>query len=176
MQSLRRTRGTFFQTARCAVFSFPRLTIQMLRKQCNMNPNFWRYVACLITSLSMAACSSAPADQPATAQPNAATPQPASGVAGSVTLSPGCPGPQLAGRNCDQVLPNRVIELLDAHGTAIANATTGTDGAFSMQATPGRYTLQVVKQGPYPRCPPLPVTIVAGAMAPATVACDSGMR
>ena len=91
-------------------------------------------------------------------------------------LSPGCPGPQVAGRNCDRVLPNHTIELLDERGGVVARTTSGTDGGFAMQAPPAQYTLQVVRQGLYPRCPALPVTIVAGSMANGTLTCDSGMR
>lgn len=141
-----------------------------------MNHKFLRYCASLTVGLCVGACSSAPSEHLAGVQANPTAARMVTGVAGSVTLSPGCPGPQVSERNCDQVYRNKVIELLDNHGAVVANTTTSNDGAFSMQAPAGQYTLQVVKQGLYPRCPASPVTIVTGTMVQAALACDSGIR
>ena len=126
--------------------------------------------------VSLFACSSAPADRLAAADPNVAVAPVASGVQGSVLVSPGCPGPQIAGRSCDRTLPNQTIELVNDLGTVVARSTSATDGGFSMVAPAGHYTLQIVRQGVYPRCPTMPVLISVGAMANLTVICDSGMR
>ena len=99
-----------------------------------------------------------------------------SGVDGTVTLAPTCPGPQLAGRNCASTLSARLIELIDTSGAVIASTSTKEDGSFTLPAAPGNYQLRVVRQGLFPRCPVVPVVIVAGAVARTDVACDTGMR
>ena len=145
------------------------------------------YLTITVTAV-LSACSSAPSEPAATSQMvtpsahvaaiNTVTPMaPAtSGVQGSLMLSPGCPGPQVAGRNCTQILPDRTVELLDERGSVVARAATTADGGYRLQAAPGHYTLQVVRQGLYPRCPNMSVTIAAGSMANGSITCDSGMR
>ncbi len=99
-----------------------------------------------------------------------------SGVAGMVSLSPGCPGPQRKDQDCTKPVVGKDVELLDRKGKLIGKATTGDDGKFTINAKHGKYMLKVNVEAMYPKCPNLDVTIKRHAMTDANISCDSGMR
>jgi hypothetical protein len=99
-----------------------------------------------------------------------------SGVAGAVTVSPSCPGPERPGMRCVAPLADMGIQLRDGTGKIVGNATTAADGRFEVRAPAGDYQLQVRVFAAYPRCPAQPVTVRAGQLAHADISCDSGMR
>ena len=101
---------------------------------------------------------------------------PTSGVAGTVTLSPACPGPERPGRACTSPYADAGVQLLAREGAIVASATTGPNGAFRIALQPGRYELRVDVSGLYPRCEPAPVTVRKGKFSRAVIRCDSGMR
>ncbi len=99
-----------------------------------------------------------------------------SGVAGIVSLSPGCPGPQRKDQDCTKPVVGKVVELLDHKGKVVGKATTGDDGKFAINAKHGKYSLKVNVEAMYPKCPNVDVTIKRHAMTESNIACDSGMR
>ena len=99
-----------------------------------------------------------------------------SGVSGIVTLSPARPGPQRAGQADGRPLAGHEIRLVGADGQFVGRATTADNGRFEIRAPAGRYELQVVVAGPYPRCDATPVSVRVGQMITIAVSCDSGMR
>ena len=63
------------------------------------------------------------------------------GVAGQVTQSPTCGGPQREGQECSAPLENAHLRVEDENGTIVAEATTGADGYYTFALDPGAYTL-----------------------------------
>ena len=101
---------------------------------------------------------------------------PTSGVVGTVSVSPACPGPERPGRACTAPYADARVQLLARDGTITAAATTGVDGTFRLAARPGRYELHIDAAGLYPRCEPASVTVRQGKFSRAVLRCDSGMR
>lgn len=101
---------------------------------------------------------------------------PTSGVAGTVSLSPACPGPERPGSACNSAYAVARVQLLALDGAVAAETTTGPDGAFRLAVSPGRYELRVDVPSLYPRCERMAVTVRKGKFLRATLRCDSGMR
>lgn len=99
-----------------------------------------------------------------------------SGVAGTVSVSPACPGPERPGSACAAPYADARVQLRTLDGTIAAAATTGTGGTFRLAARPGRYELRIDVVGLYPRCEPASVTVRQGKFSRAVLRCDSGMR
>jgi hypothetical protein len=99
-----------------------------------------------------------------------------SGVSGTVTVSPGCPGPQRVDQECIRPLGGVRVRLIDLAGQLVDAAQTSTDGAFEIAAPPGRYRVEVVTEGRLPRCPPTTVIVEVGKTTTVRITCDSGMR
>jgi len=99
-----------------------------------------------------------------------------SGVSGMVALIPGCPGPQKKGEDCHKPLPGKPVQLIDSSGKVVASAISGDDGKFALRAMPGDYTLKVVIDAYYPRCPTVDVLVPKEGLAESNIVCDSGMR
>lgn len=100
-----------------------------------------------------------------------------SGIAGRITVSPSCPGPQKIDQEaCRSPLAGAVVELRKGRGAIVGKVTTDADGRFQMNAPTGVYTLRIDVLGMYPRCPETGVTVTKLAAAPVEVTCDSGMR
>ena len=72
--------------------------------------------------------------------------------------------------------PVERIRLVGVDGQFVGRATTADNGRFEIRAPAGRYELQVVVAGPYPRCDATPVSVRVGQMITIAVSCDSGMR
>jgi hypothetical protein len=68
------------------------------------------------------------------------------------------------------------VDAIDAGGQTAGSATTDGLGRFAISAAPGGYTLRVVINGPFPRCPDTPVTVTAGDPVTADISCDTGIR
>jgi len=99
-----------------------------------------------------------------------------SGVSGIVSLSPGCPGPQLKDQPCIKPLVGKEVQLMNKAGKVIGQATTTDEGKFAINAKHGKYVLKAVVDAAYPRCQPVEVTIKRHSMTTTNMACDSGMR
>jgi hypothetical protein len=99
----------------------------------------------------------------------------ATGVVGTVTAGPTCPV-QRPGQACPPAPVAGAVEGLDSGGQVVGRADTDTQGAFTLPLPPGDYTLHVVHDGLYPRCPDTPVTVTVGGPTHIDIACDSGIR
>lgn len=101
----------------------------------------------------------------------------ASGVTGRVMQAPAAPGPQRIGEEPGMAPVSSIdIQLRNKRRAVVATATTTADGAFTLRAPAGRYTLHVDTQAMYPRCEPVPVKVGRARMVRVDVHCDSGMR
>lgn len=100
-----------------------------------------------------------------------------SGVTGTLSQAPACPGPQRIGQAaCVVPVGAARVQLRKAGGEVAASAVSAADGSFTLYAPPGRYRLHIAADGLYPRCEDGAVTIRKGRMARAGLRCDSGMR
>ena len=107
----------------------------------------------------------------------AQVPASATGVTGSVVVSPALPGPQRAGVPDSRAYAGATILLRDAQGRVIARDVTDHAGRFTVDVPAGEYTVEVDTEGArYPRCPPIELTIRKGATTVVELHCDSGMR
>lgn len=102
--------------------------------------------------------------------------RPPSGVTGIVSLAPGCPGPQKKDEECVKPLAGKEVQLLLNGDKVVAKATTGEGGKFTIHAKPGKYSLKVVIDAMYPRCPTVDVKIHKRQLVGGNISCDSGMR
>lgn len=112
--------------------------------------------------------------------PNAASPSPAGiRVDGHAHAGPTCPVSRPSDPACaDRPVAGAVLVVTRADGTEVVRATTGVDGAFSLDLPPGAYVLV-----PQPATGLLgtarsqPFTVpAAGTPAPLDVAYDTGIR
>lgn len=101
----------------------------------------------------------------------------ATGVSGSVTVSPAHPGPQRIGESNRAPMRNASIRVLDAQRHVVAHAVTGTDGRFSVTLPSGDYSVEVdVGTAVLPRCGSAQANVQDGHVAEVQLECDSGMR
>ena len=68
------------------------------------------------------------------------------------------------------------VEARDDRGQSVGQAPTDSDGSFVLPLPAGMYTLHVLHDGLYPRCPDTPVTIKDGEQTHVDISCDTGMR
>ena len=98
------------------------------------------------------------------------------GISGTVTVSPGCPGPQRVDQECVRPLGGVRVRLIDLAGQPVDAAQTSAEGAFAIAVPPGSYRLEVVAEGRLPRCPPTTVIVEVGKTTTVKITCESGMR
>ena len=75
--------------------------------------------------------------------------------------------------------PNPVhgrVDALDLAGRTVAAATTDDVGRYAISLPSGQYTLQVVIDGPFPRCPDTAVSVTGGSPVTGDIDCDTGIR
>jgi len=104
-------------------------------------------------------------------------PHTGSGIEGIVTIGPTC-----SVERVDSPCPDRpyqaTIVVQDDAGHEVTRASSGKDGRFSIELTPGRYTL--VARSPNGVMPPhasdQTVDVLAGAYTAVTIQFDSGIR
>jgi hypothetical protein len=99
-----------------------------------------------------------------------------SGVHGTVTVSPSCPGPARLDKDCVAPYAKAPVQLSNRAGKMVRHTTTAADGTFSLQAPAGHYQLHLQIEGLYPRCETVPVQIRSGRWTEVKLGCDSGMR
>ncbi len=96
-------------------------------------------------------------------------------VRGTVSAGPSCPVQRL-----DQSCPPRPVvaevDARDAAGTVVAKTMSDAAGRYLLVLAPGSYGIRVVASGRYPRCPTVPVSVLAGQQATADIGCDTGIR
>ena len=93
-----------------------------------------------------------------------------------MSASPTCPVERI-----DQPCPPRPVEtdvrVVRADGTVAAQAHSGTDGRFRVEAAPGRYRLEAdYPSGPGRGCTPVDIAVEAGRFTHADIDCDTGIR
>ena len=97
------------------------------------------------------------------------------GVRGRVTAGPTCP----VERPDQPCPPNPVhgrVDVLDATGRTVADATTDDEGRYAISLPSGQYTLRVLSDGPFPRCPDTAVSVTEASPVTSNIDCDTGIR
>jgi hypothetical protein len=102
-----------------------------------------------------------------------ATPEPPPSDDPNATADPETT-PYAAG--CIRPYAATVVVTSGGDGTPISRLTTGHDGRFTIDLTPGDYTLVPENGEPFPIAQPLDVTVVAGQYVEVEVNYDSGIR
>jgi hypothetical protein len=105
------------------------------------------------------------------------SPTPASGVEGTVTEGPMCPGPVRVGQNnCpDQPYP-ATISILTSDNTQVAQTQADANGFFIIPLEPGTYTIHPISGKPLPRAADQTVVVTAGEYTKVSIVYDTGMR
>ncbi len=111
----------------------------------------------------------------------AACPTPAamhSGIAGVVVIGPTCPVQKIPpDPNCADKPYQATINVKSADGTKqISSFTSGTDGKFSADLSPGTYLLAPASTNKYPRGVEQAVTVQSNKYTQITITFDSGIR
>ncbi len=109
--------------------------------------------------------------------PTNPAPTPNSGIEGTVTEGPMCPGPVQVGAN---TCPNKpyptTITILSSNNTEIAHLQTDTAGNFKIALEPGTYILHPAPGNPLPRAGDQTVEVTAEQYTQVNIIYDTGMR
>ena len=97
------------------------------------------------------------------------------GVTGHVTAGPTCPV-QRQDQPCPTAPVQARVEAVDGSGQSVAHTDSDAQGAFTLDLAPGEYTLRVVTNAAYPRCPDTPAVVTEGARTQIDITCDTGIR
>lgn len=109
------------------------------------------------------------------------TPEPPSGVKGTVVLGPTCPiGGDAADNNpvpsaCLTPFAAQLV-VLDDENKVVARIASGSDGTFSVDVVPGDYVIAPASGDSYPIAQPVSVTVVPGQYAVVQINYDTGIR
>ncbi len=119
--------------------------------------------------LLMNACSQiVPGDQ---------TPAPPSGIIGTVTEGPMCPGPVRIGDNsCPDQPYQATIQVLNSDNSKVAQFQTDAQGIFQVELPPGTYILHPLSGKPMPHAADQTVDVTAGQFTQVSIVYDTGMR
>ncbi len=103
-----------------------------------------------------------------------------SGIRGTISLGPTCPGPQRIDQICTQPYAATLI-ITRPDGTEAARVTSSEiDGSFSVDLPAGDYTIAPLKDPqkplPAPRPATVDVVVEAGAYTQIDIQFDTGMR
>ena len=101
-----------------------------------------------------------------------------SGITGEVRLSPVCPVENaIPDPACAPRFYSTSINIVkDGSTKIIQTIQSNTNGQFSVDLTPGTYTLQAKGGSVYPRCAPISVEVKSGQYTMAQISCDTGIR
>jgi len=105
------------------------------------------------------------------------SPTPSSGIVGTVTEGPMCPGPVQVGNNtCPDQPYQTTIKVLNSNNDQVAQFQTDANGNFMVPLAPGTYILHPEAGNPLPQAADQTVTVTAGQYTQVTIQYDTGMR
>jgi hypothetical protein len=137
----------------------------------------YRLSAFALFILTVACVASACGDIGITAE----TPQPPSGIKGTVILGPTCPvqgAPESFNPVPDACLTPYAAQMvvLDDEQKVVARISSGNDGTFQVDVPPGDYVVTPATTDSYPFAQSVPVTVVPGQYATVQINYDTGIR
>jgi hypothetical protein len=68
------------------------------------------------------------------------------------------------------------VDALDPAGRTVADVMIDDVGRYAISVPPGQYTLHVVTDGPFPRCPDTAVSVTGISPVTGDIDCDTGIR
>lgn len=100
-----------------------------------------------------------------------------SGVHGTITTGPTCPGPVSSENNCADKPYKTLITIFPANDPVHAFSFTESkeDGTFSAALPPGEYTLGA-GESRFPSCERPKITVKPGIFTKTNISCDTGIR
>ncbi len=107
------------------------------------------------------------------------TPQPPSGIRGTVILGPTCPtGDEPGAFEPVPCLTPYAAQLvvLDEQQAVVARMSSAPDGSFEVDLAPGDYVIAPQGGDPYPIAQPVSVSVRAGSYAEVQINYDTGIR
>lgn len=127
------------------------------------------FIFVFLSLFSLSACTALAPSNP--------TPTPNSGIEGTVTEGPMCPGPEQIGNNtCPDKPYQTTITVLGANKKEIAQIQTDANGQFKIALEPGTYVLQPAPGKPLPRAGDQTVEVIGGQYTQVMIVYDTGMR
>ena len=99
-----------------------------------------------------------------------------SGIHGTVSLSPSCPGAQAEDANCRAPYGGAQLQLTALDGRLVATGRSSAAGRFQLQAPAGHYRLRVSAPAKPVRCPVTDLVVTELRSTLVDIDCDSGMR
>ena len=100
-----------------------------------------------------------------------------SGIIGSVTYGPVCPGPlREDDPKCDDQPYAATISIQNKSGVEITHVTSGKNGVFQVTLVPGEYILQPMSNNDHLNAQPVNVTVVPNQFSKVVIQFDSGIR
>ncbi len=130
---------------------------------------FHLFLPILVLVFSMTACSPN--------GPISPTPTLSSGIEGTVTEGPMCPGPVPVGNNpCPDQPYQATITILNMENKQVAQVQSDAQGNFKVELAPGTYVLHPISGKPLPRAADQTVVVSAGQFTPVSIVFDTGMR
>lgn len=108
---------------------------------------------------------------------NATLPSLSSGIEGTVTEGPMCPGPVPINNNaCPNQPFQATITILNANDNRVAQIQSDADGFFKLPLYPGTYILHPEPGNPLPRAADQTVVVIDGQYTQVAIIYDTGMR
>lgn len=107
------------------------------------------------------------------------TPQPASGIRGTVILGPTCAtGEQPGAHEPVPCLTPYAAQLVvvDGRDAVVERVMSAEDGSFQIDLPPGEYVVTPLGGDPYPIAQPVAVSVTAGSYAEIQINYDTGIR
>lgn len=125
-----------------------------------------RYIVICVLLLVLSACGQI-----------APTPGPTSGIEGSVTEGPMCPGPVPIDNNtCPNQPYQATITILNADNKKVAQIQADANGYFKLPLVAGTYILHPEPGKPLPIAADQTVVVIDGQYTQVTIVYDTGMR
>lgn len=100
----------------------------------------------------------------------------ASGIHGTVSLSPSCPGAQAEDADCRAPYGGAKLQLTALDGRLVATGRSSAAGRFQLQVPAGQYRLRVSGPAKPVRCPVTDLVVTELRSTLVDIDCDSGMR
>ena len=97
------------------------------------------------------------------------------GAYGYVTAGPTCPV-ERPGHPCPPRPVSDDVDVRDVNGATVASTHSDSHGRYTIDLSPGSYTLVVVTRSGRPRCPETQVSVRPGSATRADISCDTGIR
>ena len=95
---------------------------------------------------------------------------------GTVTAGPTCPVENLYSPCPPRPVAGATVSASDASNAVRGATTTAPDGSYTMALPPGTYEVSAATGSMFPRCSPVPATVVLNQVTTADVSCDTGIR